>query len=126
MLAKIFTGDTTIRRLKHDKGRYEVGLLAELLKHAPREFLDALLRLYNDVSYTGEPPVSWSETLFTTLPEKMRAKQSTDFIPIANLRVFFQNLHTSSLEDCNMYFMQCNLKNNMVSVQDDDVKNTFY
>ena len=64
---------TAIRRLKNDKGG-QVGLTAELLKHAPREFLDALLRLYNDVFSTGEPPVSWSKTLFTMLPKKNEGK----------------------------------------------------
>ena len=79
-----------IRRLKNDKGGDEVGLTAEVLKHAPREFLDALLRLYNDVIYTGEPPVSWSKTLFTMLPKKVRAKQTTDFRPIANVRLLYK------------------------------------
>ena len=81
---------TAIPRLKNDKGGDEVGLTAEVLKHAPREFLDALLRLYNDVFYTGEPPVSWSKTLFTMLPKKVRAKQTTDFRPIANVRLLYK------------------------------------
>ena len=51
---------------------------------------DALLRLYNDVLYTGEPPASWSKTLFTMLPKKLRAKQVTDFRPIANLRLLYK------------------------------------
>ena len=59
-------GDTTIRRLKHDKRRDEVGLLTELLKHAPREFSDALLRLYNDLFYTGEPPVFFFFVFFSS------------------------------------------------------------
>ena len=79
-----------IRRLKNDKGGDEVGLTAELLKHVPNEFLDALLRLCNDVLYTGEPPTSWSRTLFTMLPKKLRAKQATDFRPIANLRLLYK------------------------------------
>ena len=79
-----------IRRLKIGKGGDEVGLTAELLKHVPHEFLDALLRLYNDVLYAGEPPASWSKTLFTMLPKKLRAKQVTDFRPIANLRLLYK------------------------------------
>ena len=67
-----------------------VGLTAEVLKHAPREFLDALLRLHNDVFYTGEPPVSWSKSLFTMLPKKVKAKQTTDFRPIANVRLLYK------------------------------------
>ena len=81
-----------IRRLKNGKGGDEVGLTAELLKHVPHEFLDALLQLYNDVLYTGEPPASWSKTLFTMLPKKLRAKQVTDFRPIANLRLLYKSV----------------------------------
>ena len=111
MLAKFFTGPcelpppsavfsepistiqemkAAIQRLKNGKGGDEVGLTAELLKHVPHEFLDALLRLYNDVLYTGEPPASWSKSLFTMLPKKLRAKQVADFRPIANLRLLYK------------------------------------
>ena len=108
MLAKLFNGpfevpavfskpiwtihetEAAIWRLRNGKGGDEVGLTAELLKHVPHEFLDALLRLYNDVLYTGEPPASWSKTLFTMLPKKLRAKQVIDFRHTANLRLLYK------------------------------------
>ena len=81
-----------IRRLKNDKGGDEVGLTAEVLKHAPHEFLDALLRLYNDVFYTGEPPVSWSKTLFTMLPKKSESKTNYRLQTNCECTVVIQNI----------------------------------
>ena len=65
-------------------------MTAELLKHVPHEFLDALLRLYTDVLYTGEPPASWRQNFLTMLPKKLRTKQVTDFRPFANLRLLYK------------------------------------
>ena len=40
--------------------------------------------------YIGESRVSWLKTLFTMLPKDVRAKQTTDFRPIANLRLLYK------------------------------------
>ena len=81
-----------IRRLKNDKGGDEAGLTAGLLKHVPNEFLDALLRLYNDVLYTGEAPTSWSRTLFTMLPKKVESKTNDRFQTNCELTFVIQNV----------------------------------
>ena len=47
-----------VQRLKTGKCGDELGLTAELLKHAPEEFLNTLLTMYNNVLVTGERPES--------------------------------------------------------------------
>jgi len=79
-----------VRRLKSGKCGDELGLTAELLKHAPEEFLSTLLALYNNVLVTGERPESWCNTLFSMLPKKTRPLQPADFRPIANIRVLYK------------------------------------
>ena len=39
---------------------------------------------------TVKPPVSWSKALFTMSPKKVRAKQTSDFRPIANVRLLYK------------------------------------
>ena len=90
-----------------------------MLKHVPHEFLNALQRLYNDVLYTGEPPTSWSKTLFTSLPKKLRTKQVTDFRPTANLRLLYNVFAYLLLGRLEHVLDAKNLKNSMVSVQND-------
>jgi len=79
-----------VQRLKTRKCGDELGLTAELLKHAPEEFLSTLLTLYNNVLVTGERPESWCNTLFSMLPKKTRPLQPADFRPIANIRVLYK------------------------------------
>ena len=62
-----------VQRLKTGKCGDELGLTAELLKHAPEEFLNTLLTMYNNVLVTGERPESWCKTLFSMLPQKNKA-----------------------------------------------------
>ena len=76
-----------VQRLKTRKCGGELGLTAELLKHAPEEFVSTLLTLYNNVLVTGERPESWCKTLFSMLPKKTKPLQPADFRPIANIRV---------------------------------------
>ena len=68
----------------------DVGLTAEVLKHAPAEFWDYLLSVYNDIFHHGTVPQSWCCTLFNMLPKKVRPTQVTDFRPIANIRLFYK------------------------------------
>ena len=44
----------------------ELGVTAELFKHAPGEFLSMLLAVYNNALSTGERPESWCNTLRTS------------------------------------------------------------
>ena len=67
-----------------------MGLTAEVLKHAPAEFWDYLLSVYNDIFHHGTVPQSWCCTLFNMLPKKVRPTQVTDFRPIANIRLFYK------------------------------------
>ena len=79
-----------VQRLKTGKCVDELGLTAELLKHAPEEFLNTLLTLYNNVLVTGERPESWCKTLFSMLPKKTKPLQPADFRPIANIRLLYK------------------------------------
>ena len=63
---------------------------AEVLKHAPAEFWDYLLSVYNVIFHHGTVPRSWCCTLFNMLPKKVRPTQVTDFRPVANIRLFYK------------------------------------
>ena len=62
-----------VHRLKLRKCGDDVGLTAEVLKHAPTEFWEHLLPVYNDILYHGAVPRSWFGTLFNMLPKKGQA-----------------------------------------------------
>ncbi len=48
-----------ISRLKMKKGGDDVRLVAELLKHSPDDFLNALLHVMKEVLTSGNVPSSW-------------------------------------------------------------------
>ena len=79
-----------VRRTKIHKGADEAGLVAELLKNSSDDFQEDLLRLFNDILYTGNFPPCWSKTLFQMLAKKARAQQPSDFRPIANIRLLYK------------------------------------
>ena len=58
---------SALRRMKVNKAADEVGLVVELLQHAPSSFLQELLRFYNHVLHTGDVPTSWRKTVFRML-----------------------------------------------------------
>ena len=49
-----------------------------------------LLRLYNNIFYTGNFPSCWSRTLFQMLAKTARAQQPSDYRPIANIRLLYK------------------------------------
>ena len=77
-------------RLKIHKGTDEAGLLAELLKNSPDDFQANLLRLFDDIPYTGNLPACWTRTLFQMLPNTARAQQPSDFRPISKIRLLYK------------------------------------
>ena len=79
-----------IKRLKINKASDDCGLTAELLKVAPDEYLIAMLDAFNFILRTGQIPASWKLTLFTMLPKKVHSIQTSDFRPIANIRLFYK------------------------------------
>ena len=79
-----------VLRLKLRKCGDDVGLTAEVLKHAPAEFWEHLLSVYNDILCHGTVPRSWCRTLFKMLPKKVRPIQAADFRPIVNIRLFYK------------------------------------
>eukprot|EP00438_Fugacium_kawagutii_P020700 Skav225256 [mRNA] locus=scaffold4099:835:1566:+ [translate_table: standard] len=81
-----------VRRLHPNKSCDEAGLVAELLKHAPDEFLQILLELFNEVLQYGTTPGDWRRTLFIMLAKKAKACQPSDFRPIAVVRLFYKTL----------------------------------
>ncbi|CAE7381448.1 unnamed protein product [Symbiodinium sp. CCMP2592] len=81
---------SALRRKKVNKAADEVGLVVELLQHAPSSFLQELLRLYNHVLHTGEAPTSWRKTVFKMLAKFVKAKTITDFRPVTNVRLLYK------------------------------------
>ena len=78
--------------MKIHKGADEAGLVAELLKNSPDDFQVHLLRLLNDMLYTGNFPSCWSRTLPQMLAKRGRAQQPSDFRPIGNIRLLYKTL----------------------------------
>ena len=78
-----------IRNMKANKACDENGLVAELLHHAPQDFLTILLQLLNHVLVSGDVPSTWRKTLCRMLAKTARAKLATDFRPIARLRMLY-------------------------------------
>jgi len=68
----------------------DIGLVAELLHHAPALFRDCLLLLYNKVLLQGPPPESWRRTFFQMLPKTSTASAVSDYRPIASVRVLYK------------------------------------
>lgn len=82
--------DAAIARMKMNKSADECGLVAELLRHSPKEFRVVLLDLFNRVLAEGTPPESWRKTLFLMLPKSKSSKAPGDFRPIASLRLLYK------------------------------------
>ena len=79
-----------ISRLKSKKSRDDLGFVAELLKHSPDDFLNALLLVMREVLTSGNVPTSWQTTFFKMLPKTKAAKSVSDFRPIANIRLLYK------------------------------------
>ena len=45
---------------------------------------------FNFILRTGQIPASWKLTLFTMLPKKVHSIQTSDFRPVANIRLFYK------------------------------------
>ena len=82
--------DHAINSLKMNKSSDEFGLVAELMKYAPDELLQQLLRLFNHVLETGSCPTTWHKTLFKMIAKKAKAIVLGDFRPIANVRLLYK------------------------------------
>ena len=65
--------DHATHSLKMNKSSDELGLIAELIKYAPDELLQQLLRLFNPVLDTGSCPMTWQKTLFKMMAKKTKA-----------------------------------------------------
>ena len=79
-----------IQRMKTQKAADERGLVAELLKHVPEDVLTKLLALMNDLLLSGELPPTWQKTVFQMLPKTAKAMVTSDYRPIANVRVLYK------------------------------------
>ena len=79
-----------ITRLKTNKAADDVGLVPELLHHSPEVMLEALLHLFRTVLFTGEVPETWKQTVFNMLPKTRGAKSTSDFRPIAVVRLLYK------------------------------------
>ena len=61
---------SAICRLKDGKTADEVGLVIELLKHAPEDVLTLVLDLFNTFLSQGNVPATWRKTIFIMLAQK--------------------------------------------------------
>ena len=82
--------DSAIQSLKTNKGNDEFGLVAEMLKNAPDELREHLLRLFNEVMETGSCPTTWQKTLFRMIAKKTKAMLLGDFRPIVKVRLLYK------------------------------------
>ena len=79
-----------VAKLKPNKAADGCGLVAELLKHAPPEFLMVMVDLFKHVLFHGDATVTWRKTFSPMLPKKHRTILTTDFGPIANIRLLYK------------------------------------
>ena len=79
-----------IRRAKNNRTGDDLGLVAELLKHAPESYLETLLDVFRHALISGQIPTSWQTTIFRMLPKSSCAKFASDFRPIASLRLLYK------------------------------------
>ena len=71
-----------VSRMKSKKACDDAGVVAELLKFAPEEFLAELLVLYNQTLRDGIVPETWRATTFIMLAKKTKANCTADFRPV--------------------------------------------
>ena len=76
--------------MKANKAADDAGLVAELLHHSPEVMLEALLHLFRRTLLTGEVPETWKQTIFNMLPKTRGAKSTSDFRPIAVVRLLYK------------------------------------
>ena len=79
-----------ISKMKNRKCADEGGLVADMFKHASREFLECLLQAFNRMLSAGELDSSWRRTLFTMIPKSGDRKDPANWRPIAVLRVSYK------------------------------------
>ena len=79
-----------IHRLKVGRAADDVGLVIELLKHAPDEVLSVILNSFNTFLLRGNVPAGWRKTVFTMLAKMTKARTTLDFRPIANVRLMYK------------------------------------
>ena len=79
-----------IARLKANKAADDAGLVAELLHRSPQVMLEALLHLFRRVLLTGRVPETWKQTIFNMLPKTRGTKSTSDFRPIAVVRLLYK------------------------------------
>lgn len=75
------------RNGKENKGNDDTGVVAELVKCSPEEFLLEWLVLYSNVLFIGDVPTSWSSTRFIMFPKSKFARGRGEFRPIVLLHV---------------------------------------
>ena len=79
-----------IHSLSNNKSADEDGVVIELLKVAPDEFLILLLEQYNSVLANFEPDPKWLEILFQMLPKAENLQSLQNLRPIAILDLFYK------------------------------------
>ena len=81
---------TAITRAKLAKAAAETALTADLLGHMQDDICNDLLHIFNHMLFSGEVPAAWRKTLFKMLPKTLKPRTTTDFRPIASIRLFYK------------------------------------
>ena len=76
-----------VKKTQNKRTGDDLGLVAELLEHAPEDYLRALLDVFRHALSTGHIPTPWQTTIFKTLPKSSCARFASDYRPIASLLV---------------------------------------
>ena len=63
--------------------------LCQLLRHMPDDMCNDLLQLFNHMLFSGEVPAAWRKTLCKMLPKTSKPRTTTDFRPIASIRLLY-------------------------------------
>ena len=79
-----------IKRMKANKASDECGLVAELLHVAPENVWCTIPTIMNTSLRDGEIPCASRKMLFQMLPKTKQSKVTTDFRPIANIRLMYK------------------------------------
>jgi hypothetical protein len=79
-----------LKNMKNGRCPDDKGLMCEMFKHAPDEFLNIMLGMFNDILISGQMPGSWRETLFSMLPKTGDRTKVQNWRPIAILRISYK------------------------------------
>ena len=114
-----------IQRMKTQKTADECGLVAELLKHVPKDVLTKLLTLMNELLLSGELPQTWQKTVFQSCQRQQKLRSHRIIGPLQMFVYYTSCLLTLCLAASKIPWTVPNLRNSMDFGRIDVLKNTW-